>query len=273
MSEAARDLASAYAGVEDLGSFEDPDALREYRESVLARSVPQADFLVEDLPAPAAVLEVACGNGRLLIELAERGVLREGVGLDIAASRIEFAGRWAEDAGHATLRFEVADVLEGKLEQERYDAAICITGAFGYFEPMEAGSALRLARTLRNALKPAGLLCLELYPSPRYRRLAEAAGGEVRVWTELPPEDPWRFYLSHLVLEGPVLVHNKTFLHRHTGEVDTGRTERLYLYSPRDIEELLGEAGFEGVAAHEGWTREPYRGGESMVVVARRPVA
>jgi hypothetical protein len=24
---------------------------------------------------------------------------------------------------------------------------------------------------------------------------------------------------------------------------------------------------------HEGWTREAYRGGESMVVVARRPVA
>jgi hypothetical protein len=70
-----------------------------------------------------------------------------------------------------------------------------------------------------------------------------------------------------------VLVHNKTFVHRHTGEVDAGRVERLYLYSPRDIEELLGEADFEGVTVHEGWTREAYRGGESMVVVARRPVA
>jgi SAM-dependent methyltransferase len=273
MSEAAHELARAYAGVEEMDSFEDTKALRDYRESVLARSGPQADFLLEHLPASASVLEVACGNGRLLIELAERGVLSEGTGFDIAASRIEFASRWAQDARHSMLRFEVADVFETELGQERYDTAICITGAFGYFEPIEAGSALRLARKLHSALRPRGLLCLELYPSPRYRRLAEAAGGEVRVWTELPPEDPWRFYLSHLALEGPVLVHNKTFVHRHTGEVDAGRVERLYLYSPRDIEELLGEADFEGVTVHEGWTREAYRGGESMVVVARRPVA
>jgi SAM-dependent methyltransferase len=273
MSEATHRLGAAYAGVESLDSFPDHGALDDYRASVLARSGPQAEFLLERLDGPASILEVACGNGRLLIELAERGALHEALGLDIAETRIEFARKWAEDSGHAGLRFEAADVMEAEITDGAFDAAVCITGAFGYFEPVEAGSARALAHRLHDALRPGGLLCLELYQSPRYRRLAEAAGGEVRLWTELPPEDPWRFYLSHLVLEGPVLVHNKTFIHRQTGEVDAGRSERLYLYSPRDIEELLGEAGFEGVAAHEGWTREPYREGESMVVVARRPVA
>jgi SAM-dependent methyltransferase len=273
MSEAADELARAYAGVEELASLEDADALRDYRESVLARSRPQADFLLEHLPASASLLEVACGNGRLLIELADRGALSEGVGHDIAASRIEFARRWAEDAGHSALSFEAADVLESELGEERYDAAICITGAFGYFEPFEAGGALRLARKLHAALRPGGLLLLELYPSPRYRRLAEAAGGEVNLWTELPPEDPWRFYLSHLTLDGPVLVHEKTFIHRHTGEVDAGRAERLYLYSPRDIQELLEQAGFEGAEAREGWSARPYSDDESMVVIAWRPAS
>jgi SAM-dependent methyltransferase len=271
MSEAADELARAYAGVEELDSFKDADALRDYRESVLARSRPQADFLMEHLPASASVLEVACGNGRLLIELAGRGALGEGVGYDIAASRIEFARRWAEDSGHSALRFEAADMLDTDLEGERYDAAVCITGAFGYIEPVESGSALRLARRLHSALRPGGLLLLELYPSPRYRRLAEAAGGEVRLWTELPPEDPWRFYLSRLTLNGPVLLHEKTFIHRETGEVDAGRAERLQLYSPSDILGLLERAGYEGTEARQGWSAEPYSDDESMVVIARRP--
>src|SRR5262249_19494651 len=152
-----------------------------------------------------------------------------------------------------------------------YDAAVCITGAFGYFEPAEPGSALRLARSLHIALRPGGLLCLELYPSTRYRRLAEAGGGQARGWSEPPPQDPSRFYLRPPLLDGPVLEHRKTFIHRETGEVDSGRTETLQLYSVDEIEKLLSEAGFEGAAAHQGWTPEPYRDDESMVVTARRP--
>jgi SAM-dependent methyltransferase len=273
MGDAGQDAGSAYAGVEDLDSFPDRRALGSYRDSVQERSRPQADFLLPRLDPPTSVLEVASGNGRLMIELADRGALAEGLGIDIAASRIEFARRWAEDSGHAMLRFEAADALREELGDRSRDLVVCITGAFGYFEPLASGSALNLARRMCGALKPGGLLCLELYPSPRYRRLAEAAGGEVRLWSELPPEDPWRFYLSHLTLDGTVLIHEKTFLHRETGEVDSGRTERLQLYSTAEIAALLEEAGLEGVEAHEGWSDNPYDGGESMVVTARRPAS
>lgn len=265
-------LAEAYEGVEDMAAFADTGALDAYRAAALERSRPQVDLLAPLLPTSARVLEVGCGNGRLLIELAERGLLEEGLGLDIAVSRIAFAERWAADAGHAQIRFEAADVFERELEPERYDVAVCITGAFGYFEPLIPGSALELARRMHGALRPGGMLCLELYRAVHYRRMAEAGGGEARVWMELPPEDPWRFYLSHVLLErdGQVLVHRKTFIHRETGEVDSGRSERLFIYSPESIAELLGEAGFEDPRALEDWTGEPYAGGNSMVVTARR---
>ena len=271
-SELSR-LADAYEGIEDMATFADAEALAAYRETVLERSRPQVDLLAPLLDGPARVLEVACGNGRLLIELAERGLLAEGLGLDIAASRIEFAKRWAAEAGHGQMQVDAVDVFERELPNAHYDAAVCITGAFGYFEPLIPGSALELARRMLAALRPGGLLCLELYPAPHYRRMAEAGGGEARVWKELPADDPWRYYLSHVVLErdGQVLVHNKTFIHRETGEVDSGRSERLLVYTPETIAELLGEAGFEGVGAFEGWTDAPYTGGDSMVVTARRP--
>jgi SAM-dependent methyltransferase len=266
-----QELATAYEGLEQ--SFQDAEALTRYRQAMSARSSPQADFLLERVDGAAGrVLEVGCGNGRLLIELARRGALESALGVDIAASRISFAREWARAEGHDAIEFEAADVLERPLESGSFQTALCITGAFAYFEPAVPGSAERLARALHEALAPGGRLFLELYPHPRERRLVEAAGGEVRLWQELPSEDPWRFYLSHLALDaaGDVLTHEKTFVHRHTREIDSGRRERLVLYSAEAISELLASAGFEDVQVCDGWCGEPYAGGDVMVVAARR---
>ena len=264
-------LAAAYEGLEDPRSFGDEKALESYREGMLARSAPQADFLARRLGDEARVREVACGNGRLLVELARRGVLSDGLGVDIARSRIAFAEEWARAAGMSHLRFGVADALADELGSG-WDAAVCITGALAYFEPIAAGSTAALLGRLRESLAPNGLLLLELYPHPEYLPLLAAAGGSIRLWKELGAEDPWRFYLSHLELDetGRVLSHEKTFVHRTTGEIDQGRSERLRLFTEDELGALLAEAGFSAVAFHEGWSDEDYAGGELMVVTARR---
>jgi SAM-dependent methyltransferase len=269
----AYDIAAAYEGLEDPGSFPDRRSLDLYRASLLARTVPQAEFLAERLRPAARVLEIGCGNGRLLIELAERGVVEAGIGLDLASSRIEFARRWANDAGIASLRFDVADVLQKDLPVGPFAAVCCVTGTFAYFEAIAAGNGAEMASRLAGVLEPGGLLCLELYPHPEYRRLLKATDGRTRIWTELPAEDPWRFYLSALSLDedSQVLTHEKTFIHRTNGIIDSGRRERLYLYTEKVLTKLLVEAGFEGIGAYEGWGAEPYAGGEVMVVTAFTP--
>lgn len=267
-------LAAAYEGLESSDAFPDAEALAAYRASMLARSAPQADLLAPLLDPGAGVLEVACGNGRLLVELRRRGATGPARGIDIARSRIEFAQAWARDAGaEDQLRFEVGDVFALELEDRSLGAILCITGAFAYFEPLAEGAGPRLLRAWHDALAPGGLLCLELYPHPEYVRLLAGTGGEARIWSELDADDPWRFYLSHLVLDpaSGVLTHTKTFVHRTTGEIDEGRTERLMLYSPEAITRLVTEAGFADVELREGWSPDPYRGGELTVVLARRP--
>jgi SAM-dependent methyltransferase len=261
-----RQLAEAYEGLE--GSFADDAELETYRASMLERSAPQADFVEPWLSENARVLEVGAGNGRFLVELGRRGAIAEGLGLDLAQSRIAFAQKWARDEGLQNLSFEAADVFERSIPPGSYSAALCITGAFAYFEPIVAGSALRLARLLHDTLEPGGLLVLELYPHPRERALLEATGGEATTWKELDPEDPWRFYLSRYQLDGDVLTHEKTFIHRTSGDVDQGRREQLYLYSAEDLQSLLDEAGFREIRLFEGWTGEPYTGGEQLVVTA-----
>jgi SAM-dependent methyltransferase len=260
------ELAGAYEGLE--GSFADREALASYRASMLERSAPQAEFLGALLAEEARVLEVGTGNGRLLIELGRRGALTEGLGIDLARSRIAFADDWARDLDLEHLRFEAGDVFERDYEPESYSAAVCITGAFAYFDPLVPGSALRLARLLHHVLEPGGLLVLELYPHPSERALLEATGREARTWKELDADDPWRYYLSRYELDGDVLTHEKTFIHRTTGEIDEGRRERLRLYTPEALESLLSEAAFREIRLFDGWTQEPYRSGDQLVVIA-----
>jgi hypothetical protein len=114
------------------------------------------------------------------------------------------------------------------------------------------------------------LLILELYPHPAERRLVKVSGNPLRTWRELDSDDPWRFYLSALSLEGDVLTHEKTFIHRETGEIDGGRREQLVLYTPEAIEALLTEVGFAELKLREGWTDVDYSGGDVLVVAATR---
>jgi SAM-dependent methyltransferase len=150
------DLASAYEGLEDASSFPDAASVERYRHLLVARTAIQADFLIRRIPAPARLLEVACGNGRLLIEMARRRAIASGLGLDVARSRIAFAERWAADEGWDTLEFVAADALTCELPPQSFASVLVITGAFAYFEPLASGSATLLAAKLYQALARAG---------------------------------------------------------------------------------------------------------------------
>lgn len=256
-------VAAAYEGLEAPESFPDRETLERYRESLLANSAAQADLLGAAGPR---VLEIGCGNGRLLIELARRGVAERALGVDVSASRIAFAAEWARELGMDGLEFRAQDALALDLEPGSFDAAICITGALGYFGAADPRLDGRLLDLMREAVRPGGLIVLELYPHPRERRLLEAAGGEINLWKELAADDPWRFYLSGMKLAGGVLRHEKTFVHRHDGRIDEGRVESLYLYTPEEVTELLGG----DADLRDGWGDAPYAGGDVLVAIAHR---
>jgi SAM-dependent methyltransferase len=270
-ASAFAELATAYEGLELLDKFPDAAALQRYRQGVLERSTEQARFLIEQGGSPARVLEVGSGNGRLLIELARQGALEHGLGIELSSSRTDFARHWiAEEGLESRIDLRAGNVLDTDLEAGAWDVAACITGTFAYFDAVDPGSARRLLAALHRALRPDGTLVLELYPHPNERRLLQAADGRLNTWRELGDDDPWRFYLSELALDGDVLTHRKTFVHRTSGAIDEGRSERLVLYTADTLRPLLTDAGFAGVEVREGWGPEPYAGGDLLVVSAVR---
>ena len=106
------------------------------------------------LEAGAAVLDLACGHGRIANRLAERGA--RVTGLDRSAV---FLARARADAAERGVEVEY---VEGDMRaipwQGRFDAVLCWFTAFGYFEDAVLRDVLRV---VRDALRPGGRLLLE----------------------------------------------------------------------------------------------------------------
>jgi len=157
------------------------------------------DFLVEHqrlLPASGQALDVACGFGGNALWLAERGFHVDAV--DVSDVALDRARAEAERRGLAgRIRFIQADMDEWTVPRARYDVIL----VFFY---LNRGLMPRLAAGLR----PGGLLFeanrnkrfLEERPNfdPDYllepgelRRLAEAAGLEIVLYTDSAADDPY----------------------------------------------------------------------------------
>jgi predicted RNA methylase len=265
---------AAYRGVEAAENFRSRAELDAYRRGLLEKTRPQAAFVLKQVDRPMRLLEIGTGNGRLPICLAAMDAIEHALGVDVSASRIEFARRWADDAGFAALEFEVCDVLEAAPPDGGYDVVACITGTFGYFAATDGGLDRTALRYAAEALTRGGKLILELYTHPVLReRCLEAPHRTVRYWEALAPEDAFTWYLHEVSYdpERSVLGHRKIFIRREDGLVDDGRREYLRIYGEGELERLLEEEGFHLFAEADG-----LRGGDAdrrygtKVIVARK---
>jgi cyclopropane fatty-acyl-phospholipid synthase-like methyltransferase len=101
------------------------------------------------------VLDVACGEGRNSVWLAERGC--NVVGVDVSPLALEKARRLAAER-NVSVAWVESDIRNWPWEPERFDALVCIFIQFA--EPTER---TRLFDGFRATLKAGGLLVLQGY--------------------------------------------------------------------------------------------------------------
>ncbi len=200
-----------------------------------------------------AVLDLACGHGRIANRLAQRGC--QVTGLDATELFLDRARR---DAAERGVRVEY---VHGDMRQlpwrGRFDAVINWFTSFGYFD--DPGNQQVLAQA-NAALRPGGRL-----------------GMETSNWFRL-----FRDYLPSVVVErdGDLVIDQQS-LDPLTGRSHSTRTylrrgrPRQASYSVRilgypELRDWLGAAGFTAVAGHGEDGQALTAGSRRMIVTASR---
>jgi SAM-dependent methyltransferase len=133
------------------------DFSRAYRPMSQSQLAYEVYFILEglNLQRGAVILDLACGQGEICVELARRGY--SVVGYDLSVYQLAMAGDNAQQAKQK-INFLQGDMREMAFE-EMFDAIICWDTSFGYFEDEKN---VEVLQRIKKALKPGGRLILDV---------------------------------------------------------------------------------------------------------------
>ena len=213
------------------------------------------------------ILELGCGTGRLMAPLVEGGY--EVTGVDASAPMLRLAERRlaALPSGRWRLVETVLEELAG-VPEEGFGLALCAMNTWAHLA--DPADALRALERTRRALRPAGLLVLDLEDPERW------APGRGELLLAGAWEDDGALVTKTVssLYEPREGVEHVTFL---WDRVHGGKLERtcartiMRPYRRAELEQLLERAGYTMEEALGSWEMEPYAGrGDRLILVAAR---
>jgi SAM-dependent methyltransferase len=213
----------------------------------------EADFIEKQLQVATGgkVLDVPCGNGRLAIALARRGLKLTGV--DIATEFLEEAKQNSQAAG-VDVEWHERDMRRLPWTSE-FDGAYCFGNSFGYLEDDENAEFLH---AVSRSLNPGARFILDapaitecILPHFQLARSFELAGIKVSIDHRYDHQQGRMF---------------NDFIFSRDGVADRRpSSQRTYTY--RELLELLRAAGFEVVNAYGSLAEEPFTLGAQRLLL------
>jgi D-alanine-D-alanine ligase len=187
-----------------------------------------------DAGPDTCILDLCCGQGRHLLELARRGFTNL-YGVDRSHYLISRAKRVSRQLGF-TATFREGDARKLRFRDDTFDLVYLAGNSFGYFESAEDDIAV-LAE-LRRILKPSGQLLIDFTDGDFLRRNFEARSWE---WI-----DKNYFVCRERTLsrDNERLISREVITHTKKGVVaDQFYAERLY--NAEQLGGLLSDNGFD----------------------------
>lgn len=138
----------------------------------------------------STVLDVGCGNGRMLEILSENGY--EARGIDLSSKMIEIATQRGVDARHQN----ISEV------KEKYDAVIAVADVLNY---MDISSLKRFLGYIKKVLKKGGIFICDINTLHGFSDVADGT---------LVKEDNEIFLAIDAVFDGEILDTNITFFEK-----------------------------------------------------------
>ena len=198
----------------------------------------EVDLLVEaaKLEPESRILDLCCGQGRHVLELARRGFQRV-TGLDRSRTLIRLARTRARQES-LEVKFHEGDARRFRLPRASFDCVAILGNSFGYFE--QDTDDLSVLAAAARVLRPQGTLVLDLADGEWQRTHFEARSWE---WID---QDHFVCRERSLARDGERLISREVIVHAERGVIaDQFYAERLY--DPPRIERLLRRAGYEDI--------------------------
>jgi SAM-dependent methyltransferase len=211
-------------------------------------------FYVEEArrSAPGPVVELGVGTGRIAVPVAATGI--RVIGVDSSRGMLDICRQRAALAGVAPLLdLRVGDLRDPPI-RERVPLVICPFRSYLHLET--EADRLGAMRAAHRLLLPGGKLVFDVF-HPSAEDIAETHGR----WLEREPG----------IFERAVWDETARTLTLSVRGPRDEATMRLAWISPREWHSLLEQAGFEIEACYGWFDRSPYREGEDIVWIARRP--
>ena len=187
-------------------------------------------------------------------------------GIDFSPASIRHARETAAADGQSSCTYREADLRDGSFGQG-FDLAMMVFGQFNVF-PRDRGS--EILRSAHVALKPGGVLLLEVQGREQIRR--EAQDGP-----------SWYTARSGLFSASPHLVLQESFWHEDAGastirfvviDAETASVQRYALsneaYTKAELGDALSAAGFEDLEWFPSLSGESEAGKQDLPVVVAR---
>ena len=211
------------------------------------------------------ILDVTCGPGLYAVELARRGCMVKGI--DFSPASIEYARNLAvHNNVSAQCQFIEEDVRTAEFGDNNYDAALFIYGQLAVFPRDQAQT---LLKRIYKALKPGGLLCVELLDQEKVdkKRSSWWFTDDQGLWGDQP--------FLHLGERYWLPEENISVEQFFIIELQSGKTTEINLsdqtYAVAEVEQKLLDAGFGSVEVYPNWSDLPlYDESEWIVYVAKK---
>jgi ubiquinone/menaquinone biosynthesis C-methylase UbiE len=195
-----------------------------------------------ELKPPMKILDLACGGGDQARHFARLGY--DMVGVDIAPSLIEYAGKRSE-AENVEAEFITGNMFEIDYDNE-FDACVVLGGSFGF---KGGEDDIDLLKRIHKSLKPGGRLFLMF-------RTLDRLFGKSQVWFDTPQgwllcEEVYNENLRNSSLNW-YLVDGDNNVIRLQQDSQCVFDRIIQCYTLEEMENMLTEAGFESLAGYGG---------------------
>jgi len=245
------------AWYKELFAAEDPTRSELYAESEASRK--QVDFVIDKLALEpgARVLDLCCGQGRHLIDLARRGY--DVVGLDLSEYMLEGC-RTAAAAEGITPVLVHADMREIGFTAE-FDAVINMFTSFGYLENEDEDR--KVINTASLALKGGGSLLIDLMNRDWLMGVFKPTEWQANTRGDL--------ILSERDFDSITGRINCRELAIHPDGRRSERSHSLRLYTFNELDKMLQEAGLRVQSTYGDFDSGPFHfRSRRMIVIARK---